>query len=148
MKLNSAQLAKHLVNPLSPVYIVSGDEPLLCQEAADTIRAAARQHGYDERQVFNADSNFEWGTLVQAGASMSLFAEKRLLEIRLPSGKPGDKGAAALIEYCARSADDTVLLITLPKLDGKGQAQGSVWEGLARLALAMAGAQLSTGTQQ
>ena len=121
MKLNSAQLAKHLVNPLSPVYIVSGDEPLLCQEAADTIRAAARQQGYDERQVFSADSNFEWGTLVQAGASMSLFAERRLLELRLPSGKPGDKGAAALIEYCARPADDTVLLITLPKLDGNQQ---------------------------
>lgn len=121
MKLNPAQLAKHLVNPLSPVYIVSGDEPLLCQEAADTIRAAARQQGYDERQVFSADSNFEWGTLVQAGASMSLFAERRLLELRLPSGKPGDKGAAALIEYCARPADDTVLLITLPKLDGNQQ---------------------------
>lgn len=121
MKLNSAQLAKHLVNPLSPVYIVSGDEPLLCQEAADTIRAAACQQGYDERQVFSADSNFEWGTLVQTGASMSLFAERRLLELRLPSGKPGDKGAAALIEYCARPADDTVLLITLPKLDGNQQ---------------------------
>lgn len=118
MKLTSAQLAKHLVNPLSPVYIISGDEPLLCQEAADSIRAAARQQGYDERQVFNADSNFEWGTLVQAGASMSLFAERRLIELRLPSGKPGDKGAAALMEYCARPADDTVLLISLPKLDG------------------------------
>jgi DNA polymerase III subunit delta len=61
------------------------------------------------------------GALLQAGASMSLFAEKRLLELRLPSGKPGDKGAAALIEYCSRPAEDTLLLISLPKLDGSAQ---------------------------
>ncbi|KPM74570.1 DNA polymerase III subunit delta, partial [Pseudoalteromonas sp. UCD-33C] len=118
MKLAPAQLAKHLQGSLAPVYIVSGDDPLLCQEAADAIRTAARQQGFDERQVFSADASFDWGTLLQAGASMSLFAEKRLLELRLPSGKPGDKGAAALMEYCARPAEDTLLLISLPKLDG------------------------------
>src|SRR5476649_2326454 len=73
------------------------------------------------RSVFAADASFDWGTLLQAGASMSLFAEKRLLELRLPSGKPGDKGAAAFIEYCSRPAEDTVLLISLPKLDGSAQ---------------------------
>lgn len=121
MKLAPAQLAKHLQGNLAPVYIVSGDDPLLCQEAADTIRQAARQQGFDERQVFSADASFDWGTLLQAGASMSLFAEKRLLELRLPSGKPGDKGAAALMEYCSRPAEDTLLLISLPKLDGSAQ---------------------------
>jgi len=121
MKLAPAQLAKHLQGALAPVYIVSGDDPLLCQEAADAIRTAARQQGFDERQVFSADASFDWGTLLQAGASMSLFAEKRLLELRLPSGKPGDKGAAAFIEYCSRPAEDTVLLISLPKLDGSAQ---------------------------
>eukprot|EP01133_Synstelium_polycarpum_P001302 gene1302-1495_t len=121
MKLAPAQLAKHLQGSLAPVYIVSGDDPLLCQEAADAIRTAARQQGFDERQVFSADASFDWGTLLQAGASMSLFAEKRLLELRLPSGKPGDKGAAALMEYCARPAEDTLLLISLPKLDGSAQ---------------------------
>ncbi len=121
MKLAPAQLAKHLQGGLAPVYIVSGDDPLLCQEAADAIRTAARQQGFDERQVFSADASFDWGTLLQAGASMSLFAEKRLLELRLPSGKPGDKGAAALMEYCSRPAEDTVLLISLPKLDGSAQ---------------------------
>jgi DNA polymerase-3 subunit delta len=121
MKLAPAQLAKHLQGPLAPIYIISGDDPLLCQEAADAIRAAARQQGFDERQVFAADASFDWGTLLQAGASMSLFAEKRLLELRLPSGKPGDKGAAAFIEYCSRPAEDTVLLISLPKLDGSAQ---------------------------
>ncbi|WP_109514670.1 DNA polymerase III subunit delta [Pseudomonas ovata] len=121
MKLAPAQLGKHLQGTLAPVYIVSGDDPLLCQEAADAIRAAARQQGFDERQVFSADANFDWGTLLQAGASLSLFAERRLLELRLPSGKPGDKGAAALIEYCSRPAEDTLLLISLPKLDGSAQ---------------------------
>ncbi|BAP43285.1 DNA polymerase III subunit delta [Pseudomonas sp. 21LCFQ010] len=121
MKLAPAQLGKHLQGTLAPVYVISGDDPLLCQEAADAIRAAARLQGFDERQVFSADSNFDWGTLLQAGASLSLFAERRLLELRLPSGKPGDKGAAALIEYCSRPAEDTLLLISLPKLDGSAQ---------------------------
>ncbi|AMB85137.1 DNA polymerase III subunit delta [Pseudomonas agarici] len=121
MKLAPAQLAKHLQGGLAPVYIISGDDPLLCQEAADAIRAAARLQGFDERQVFSADANFDWGTLLQAGASMSLFAQKRLLELRLPSGKPGDKGAAALMEYCGRPAEDTLLLISLPKLDASAQ---------------------------
>ncbi|MDU9403655.1 DNA polymerase III subunit delta [Pseudomonas sp. zfem004] len=121
MKLSPAQLNKHLQGQLAPVYIVSGDDPLLCQEAADAIRGAARQQGYDERQVFSADANFDWGNLLLAGASLSLFAQRRLLELRLPSGKPGDKGAAALIEYCTNPAEDTLLLISLPKLDGSAQ---------------------------
>lgn len=124
MKLNPAQLGKHLQGTLSPVYVISGDEPLLCQEAADAIRAATRQQGFSERQVFNADNNFDWGNLLQAGASLSLFAEKRLLELRIATGKPSDKGAA-LLEYLARPAEDTVLLISLPKLDGN--AQKSKW---------------------
>lgn len=124
MKLNPAQLGKHLQGTLSPVYVISGDEPLLCQEAADAIRAATRQQGFSERQVFNADNNFDWGNLLQAGASLSLFAEKRLLELRIATGKPSDKGAA-LLECLARPAEDTVLLISLPKLDGN--AQKSKW---------------------
>jgi len=121
MKLAPAQLARHLQGALAPIYVVSGDDPLLCQEACDAIRLAARQQGHDERQVFSADANFDWGTLLQAGASLSLFAQRRLLELRLPSGKPGDKGAAALLEYTSRPAEDTVLLISLPKLDGSAQ---------------------------
>ncbi|UVE17183.1 DNA polymerase III subunit delta [Pseudomonas sp. LS44] len=121
MKLNPAQLGKHLQNGLAPVYVVSGDEPLLCQEAADAIRAACRAQGFGERQVFNADANFDWGLLYAAGASLSLFAEKRLLELRIANGKPGDKGTAALLEYLARPPEDTVLLISLPKLDGSAQ---------------------------
>ncbi|MBA1203046.1 DNA polymerase III subunit delta [Pseudomonas capeferrum] len=121
MKLSPAQLNKHLQGSLAPVYIVSGDDPLLCQEAADAIRGAARKQGFDERQVFSADANFDWGNLLLAGASLSLFAQRRLLELRLPSGKPGDKGAAALIEYCANPAADNLLLISLPRLDASAQ---------------------------
>ena len=121
MKLSPAQLAKHLQGNLAPVYVISGDEPLLCQEACDAIRAACRQRDFSERQVFNAEANFDWGLLLEAGASLSLFAEKRLLELRLPSGKPGDKGAAILLEYLQRPPEDTVLLVSLPKLDGSTQ---------------------------
>ena len=121
MKLSPAQLGKHLQGALAPVYVISGDEPLLCQEAADALRNACRQQGFAERQVFNAEANFDWGNLLQAGASLSLFAEKRLIELRLPSGKPGDKGAAVLLEYLGRPPEDTVLLLSLPKLDGSTQ---------------------------
>ena len=121
MKLSPAQLGKHLQGPLAPVYVVSGDEPLLCQEACDAIRAACRQQDFSERQVFNVEAGFDWGQLAEVGASLSLFAERRLLELRIPNGKPGDKGAAALLDYLARPAEDTVLLISLPKLDGSTQ---------------------------
>ncbi len=121
MKLSPAQLGKHLQGPLAPVYVVSGDEHLLCQEACDAIRAACRQQDFSERQVLNAETGFDWGQLVEAGASLSLFAERRLLELRIPNGKPGDKGTAALLDYLARPAEDTVLLISLPKLDGNTQ---------------------------
>ena len=121
MKLSPAQLGKHLQGALAPVYVVSGDEHLLCQEACDAIRAACRQQGFSERQVLNAESGFDWGQLLEAGANLSLFAERRLLELRIPNGKPGDKGAAALLHYLARPAEDTVLLVSLPKLDGSTQ---------------------------
>src|SRR5690606_39641812 len=99
MKLNPTQLGKHLQGGLAPVYVVSGDEPLLCQEAEDAIRAAARAQGVSERQVFHAEASFDWGLLYEAGASLSLFADKRLLELRIANGKPGDKGTAAILEY-------------------------------------------------
>ncbi|WP_312570903.1 DNA polymerase III subunit delta [Stutzerimonas balearica] len=121
MKLSPAQLAKHLQGSLAPVYVVCGDEHLLCQEACDAIRQATLGQGFSERQVFNVETGFDWGQLIEAGASLSLFAEKRLIELRIPNGKPGDKGAAALLDYLARPAEDTVLLISLPKLDGSTQ---------------------------
>ena len=82
MKLNSAQLGKHLQGTLAAIYVVSGDDPLLCQEAADAIRAATRSKGFSERQVFHCDATFDWNLLYEAGASLSLFAEQRLIELR------------------------------------------------------------------
>lgn len=121
MKLNANQLGKQLQGTLAAVYAVSGDEPLLCQEASDAIRGAARAQGFDEREVFDVDASFDWGRLYEAGASLSLFAQKRILELRLPTGKPGDKGSAALLDYLARPAEDTLLLISLPRLDAAAQ---------------------------
>lgn len=121
MKLTPAQLAKHLQGRLAPVYAISGDDPLLCQEACDAIRTACRSQGFGERQVFHADAGFDWNLLREAGASLSLFAEKRLLELRLSSAKPSDEGIAVLLDYLARPAEDTVLLLSLPRLDGKTQ---------------------------
>ena len=117
MKLKPEQLATHLQRPLAPVYVLSGDEPLLVQEAADAIRASARAQEYTERLVMFVESSFDWNTLTQAADSLSLFAERRLLELRMPGGKPGDAGSKALQAYAERPADDTVLLVICGKLD-------------------------------
>ena len=121
MKLNAPQLGKQLKDELAPVYVVSGDDPLLCGEACDLIRQACRAAGSEERQVFDVDRSFDWAQLYEASHSLSLFAQKRLLELRLPSGKPGDAGAKALLGYLEQPAEDTTLLISLPKLDGSTQ---------------------------
>jgi DNA polymerase-3 subunit delta len=102
---------------LPPLVTVSGDEPLLTLEAADAIRAAARRHGYSEREVLNADARFDWSRLAQAGSALSLFAERRIVELRLPGGKPGTAGGAALEALAQQPPDDTLVLITLPRLD-------------------------------
>ena len=121
MQLRSEQLAQHLTRPLAPLYVLQGDEPLLQLEAADAIRAKARNEGYGERAVLSVERYFDWSQLGAAGASLSLFSEKRLIELRLPSGKPGTEGAKALEAYCADLAPDTVTLVILPALDRKSQ---------------------------
>ncbi len=118
MRLRADQIEKHAAQALAPVYLISGDETLLVQECADAIRTACRQHGFSERQVFHADANFDWQVLLDETASMSLFADKKLIELRMPSGKPGDAGTAALESYCANTNADTALLIICNKLDG------------------------------
>jgi DNA polymerase III subunit delta len=118
MRLNSDQLKPALGRGIAPVYLVSGDEPLLVGEAADVIRAAARAAGYADRSVFFIDRSFSWDEFRQATQSLSLFAERRLFELRMPSGKP-DKGAAALIDLATRPPPDTVCLIITDKLDKK-----------------------------
>ncbi len=117
MQLRGEQLHAHLERELGPVYTVYGDDPLLVIEAADAIRAAARRQGFAEREVLTALAGFNWDELYHAAGSMSLFGGRKLLDLRIPSGKPGREGGAALQDYCARPASDTVLLVTLPGLD-------------------------------
>ena len=117
MLLKAEQLAAHLERELKPIYLVYGDEPLLVIEAADAIRAAARSRGFDEREVLTAIAGFNWTQLHQAAGNMSLFGGRQLIDLRIPTGKPGRDGSAAIQEYCARPSPDALLLVTLPGLD-------------------------------
>lgn len=118
MRLYPDKLDAQLNKELLPVFLVSSDDPLLQREACDTIRLACREQGYTERQVFHVERSFDWNTVREASASLSLFAEKRILELNMPGGKPGDAGAKVLLEYLERPAEDTLLLIIVPRLDG------------------------------
>ncbi len=117
MKLRFDQLQGHLQQGLRPIYLLSGDEPLQLGEAADAIRAAARAQGFAEREVMHVEAGFDWNSLASASNTLSLFAEQRLIDLRLPSGKPGRDGGAALSDYAANLPPDTVLLITSSKFD-------------------------------
>lgn len=121
MKLNATQLARQLAGELAPVYVISGDEPLLTGELADRIRQACRTSGCEEREVYHAERGFDWSQLYDASHSLSLFSQKRLIELRIPSGKPGDEGAKALLAWLDDLPQDITLLVTLPKLDGSTQ---------------------------
>ncbi len=111
--------------PIKPVYLIAGAEALLVQEAADALRLRLREQGYSERIVIDADAGgFDWNDLHQHGASMSLFASLRLLDLRLPTGKPGKEGAQALLEFCQAPPPDMVLLITCQDWSNK---HGGKW---------------------
>jgi DNA polymerase-3 subunit delta len=122
MRIKPEQLEAHMGKGLQPLYLVHGDEALLAQEAADLIRARARQEGCAEREVFTVERGFDWQALLSSGNSLSLFSSRRLVEIRIPSGKPGNDGSLALQDYCARLPEDTVTLVLCPKLDKTAQA--------------------------
>ncbi len=128
MQLRADQLPAQLARGLRPLYTVHGDEPLLAQEAADAIRAAARAAGHVERKVYTvAGAHFNWSEVLGAACALSLFAERQLIEIRIPSGKPGKEGSEALQRYCESLADDVVTLVQLPRLDGQQLKSG--WLG-------------------
>ena len=128
MQIRPEQLDAALARGLKPLYTIHGDEPLLAQEAADAIRAAARASGYSERQVFTVSgAHFDWSGVLGAAQAMSLFADRQLIEIRIPSGKPGKEGSEALQRYCQRLPEDVLTLVTLPKLDF--QQSKAAWFG-------------------
>jgi len=126
MRLYPDKLAGHLSQQLLPVYLVSGDEPLLVQECCDLIRARARASGCNEREILDAgQSGFDWQSLLHSAASMSLFAERKLRELRIPDGKPGKEGGSALCEYLEVAGGEDVLLVVAGKIDK--QSTNSKW---------------------
>ena len=129
MQLRSGDLDAQLKKSLLPAYVIHGDEPLLAMEAADAVRAAARKAGFAEREVLEPGRSFDWSEFTHATGSLSLFASKKLVELRLPNGKPGTQGSEAIAAYCEKfgrnPSPDQLLLVTLPRLDRTGQ--GSAW---------------------
>ena len=121
MRIKYDVLENDLKRGLKPIYLVTGDEPLQQMEACDAIRRAARKQGFTEREVFHVERGFDWGQLFLSANSMSLFAEKKILELRFSSAKPGDAGSKAFAEYCQNLNDDNILIITMPRIDGAGQ---------------------------
>jgi DNA polymerase-3 subunit delta len=130
VQVRAEALDAHLEKSLASLYVIASDEHLLSMEAADRIRKKARSTGFSEREVLIVDRYFKWGELTSTQQSMSLFGDKKLIELRIPTGKPGKEGGQALQDYAANcaaaaTADDTLTLITLPKLDWA--AQKSAW---------------------
>jgi DNA polymerase-3 subunit delta len=117
MQLYPEKIQAHLKQQLLPIYFVSGDEPLQLQEACDAIRSACREYGCEDREIMHVDRSFDWQELLASSASMSLFGAKRLLELRMPSAKPGDKGSKALVQYTKQLNGDDILLIISDKVE-------------------------------
>lgn len=119
------KLRSHLDRQLAPIYLIGGEEPLFVQEAQAEVRAAARKAGCDERVLLDVETGFDWGRLAEAAASRSLFAERSLIELRMPSGKPGLAGSKAISEYCKSPSQDAVLMINTGSLDSS--QRDSAW---------------------
>ena len=152
MWLTVPQLPSALKKQLAPIYFLSGDEPLQLGEAADAVRSAAKKAGYESREVLTVDASFSWADFWQAADSMSIFSEKKIIDLRIPSGKPGAEGSKALVNYCARLPEDTLLLITSAKLEKS--AKKSKWvttldnHGVAIQVWPLAGKELLSWIQQ
>ncbi|WP_250654874.1 DNA polymerase III subunit delta [Alkalimarinus coralli] len=121
MKLKPEQLKGHLSNQLLPVYLINGDEALLVQEACDEVRRTCRKEGFTERLSWHADRQFDWNQLLEEAGSLSLFGDKKIIEIRLDNGKPGDKGSKAIEQFCQATSEDTVLIVITCRLDAATQ---------------------------
>jgi DNA polymerase-3 subunit delta len=125
VKIPANRLSPHLREPLKPCYLITGDEPLLVQEALDEIRNAARQQGFESRDLHVQLTGFDWNALTNAAAELSLFASRRIVELRLPTGKPGREGAAAIVELAENAGTDLLFVVQAPKLDRS--AANSKW---------------------
>ncbi|MFZ6688043.1 DNA polymerase III subunit delta [Undibacterium sp. SXout11W] len=117
MQLRFDALDGHLAKTLAPLYVITSDEHLLALEAADKIRRVAKAQGFFEREILSVERSFKWGALLAANQSQSLFGDKKLIDLRIPTGKPGKDGGQALQDYVGNLSPDNLTLITLPKLD-------------------------------
>src|SRR3954470_10417062 len=122
MQLRPSQLPAHLERDLLPVYVVHGDDPLLAMEAGDHVRLAARKRGFDEREVLVVEPGFKWDAFSAATRNRGLFGERRVIDLRIASGKPGTDGARVLEDFAGHTDAETVLLISLPRADRTTQA--------------------------
>ena len=122
MKIQANQLTPHLQKNLAQCYLVTGDEPLLVSEALDAIRNRARELGFTLRDLHIATTGFDWGHLRDSSSNLSLFAEQRIIELRLPTGKPGRVGGQAIVDLIEQTGPDLLLIVTAPKLDRSGQS--------------------------
>lgn len=125
MQIRLEQLGANLKGGVGPLYVVHGDEPLLALEAGDAIRAAARAVGAVDREVLVVEPGFKWDAFIGANANASLFGDRKCVDLRIPSGKPGTEGAKALVAYATNPNPDNVTLVSLPRLDRA--AQSSEW---------------------
>jgi DNA polymerase-3 subunit delta len=117
LKIRANQLSSHLQKSLAPCYLVTGDEPLLVAEALDDIREAARARGFSNRELHVATTGFDWAQLTASTGNMSLFAEQRIVELRLPTGKPGRAGGQAIVDLVEQAGPELLFIVTGPKLD-------------------------------
>jgi len=121
VKIQANQLQSHLQKNLASCYLVTGDEHLLVDEALDSIRNAARQQGFTSRDLHVATTGFDWASLRDSSANLSLFAERRIVELRLPTGKPGRAGSQAIVDMLESLGPDLMFIVVTPKLDRSGQ---------------------------
>lgn len=133
MQIRAEQLESQLAKNLAPAYLVHGDEPLLALEAADAVRAAARRQGFDEREVLVTGRGFDWSELQNAGANLSLFGGRKIVELRVSGARLGAEGGEAIVRYCAKPNPDNLLLVTMPR------PEGPYWKAPWFTALASAG---------
>ncbi|MGR9088679.1 MAG: DNA polymerase III subunit delta [Gammaproteobacteria bacterium] len=121
MRLKPDQLEQHLQRALAPVYLISGDEPQQSGEMADAIRSAAKRVGFEAREIFSEETGIDWNALTRSAGSLSIFSDKKIIDLRLPSGKPGMDGAKTLAAYCGRVPEETLLLVSTGKLAAESQ---------------------------
>ena len=122
MKVHISKLKINLETDLKPIYLISGDEPLQFNEACDEIRSFCKANGYEDREIIEAGTSFDWSSLINQANSLSLFSKKKFIDLRLPNGKIGKEGSKVIVDYCEDIPEDTIMLISMPKIEKAQQS--------------------------